>query len=89
MKGKYIERFFTGCDADVERTMPGRPKEIEDEEERAYEEFFNCLTEKQKQKYVQFSFQEGGRAAFESEVMYRRGFRSGARLMLEILLEDE
>ena len=69
--------------------MPNRPKEIEDEEESAYEEFFGCLTEKQKQKYVQFSFQEGGRAAFESEVMYRRGFRSGARLMLEILLEDE
>ena len=89
MKGKYIEKFFTGCEADAERTMPGRSKEIEDEEDRAYEEFFNCLTEKQKQKYVQFSFEEGGRAAFESQVMYRRGFRSGARLMLEILLEDE
>ncbi len=89
MKGKYIERFFTGCEADVDRTMPNRPKEIEDEEERAYEEFFNALSEKQKQKYVQFSFQEGGRAAFESEIMYRRGFRSGARLMLEILLEEE
>lgn len=89
MKGKYIEKIFTGDDADAERTMPNRAKEIEDEEERAYEEFFGCLTEKQKQKYVQFSFQEGGRAAFESEVMYRRGFRSGARLMLEILLEDE
>ena len=89
MKGKYIEKIFTGNDADVERTMPNRPKEIEDEEEKAYEEFFGCLTEKQKQKYVQFSFQEGGRAAFESEVMYRRGFRLGARLMLEILLEEE
>ena len=89
MKGKYIEKIFTGDDADVERTMPNRPKQIEDEEEKAYEEFFNCLTEKQKQKYVQFSFQEGGRAAFESEVMYRRGFRLGARLMLEILLEEE
>ena len=89
MKGKYIERFFMGDDADVDRTMPDRPKEIEDEEERAYEEFLNSLTEKQKQKYVQFSFQEGGRAAFESEIMYRRGFRSGARLMLEILLEEE
>ena len=89
MKGKYIEKIFTGDDADAERTMPSRPKEIEDEEDRAYEEFFNCLTEKQKQKYVQFSFEEGGRAAFESEVTYRRGFRLGARLMLEILLEDE
>ncbi len=89
MKGKYIEKFFTGDDADAEKTLPKRPKEIEEKEEKAYEEFFGCLTEKQKQKYVQFSFQEGGRAAFESEVMYRRGFRSGARLMLEILLEDE
>ena len=89
MKGKYIKRFFMGDDADVDRTMPNRPKEIEDEEERAYEEFFNALTEKQKQKYVQFSIEEGGRAAFESEIMYRRGFRSGARLMLEILLEEE
>lgn len=89
MKGKYIEKFFTGCEADAERTMPNRPKEIEDEEDRAYEEFFNSLTEKQKQKYVQFSFEEGGRAAFEAQVMYHRGFRSGARLMLEILLEEE
>ncbi len=89
MKGEYIKKFFMGDDADAEKTMPNRPKEIEDEEERAYEEFFNALSEKQKQKYVQFSFQEGGRAAFESEIMYRRGFRSGARLMLEILLEEE
>ncbi len=89
MQGKWIEKIFMGDDADVERTMPNRPKEIEEEEEKAYEEFFNCLTEKQKQKYVQFSFEEGGRAAFESEVMYRRGFRLGAKLMLEILLEDE
>lgn len=89
MQGKWIEKIFMGDDADVERTMPNRPKEIEEEEEKAYEEFFKCLTEKQKQKYVQFSFEEGGRAAFESEVMYRRGFRLGAKLMLEILLEDE
>ena len=89
MQGKWIEKIFMGDDADVERTMPNRPKEIEEEEEKSYEEFFNCLTEKQKQKYVQFSFEEGGRAAFESEVMYRRGFRLGAKLMLEILLEDE
>ena len=89
MQGKWIEKIFMGDDADVERTMPNRPKEIEEEEEKSYEEFFNCLTEKQKQKYVQFSFGEGGRAAFESEVMYRRGFRLGAKLMLEILLEDE
>ena len=89
MQGKWIDKIFMGYESDAERVLPNRPKEIEYEEERAYEEFVNSLTEKQKQKYVRFSFEEGGRAAFESQVMYRRGFRLGARLMLEILLEDE
>ena len=89
MQGKWIDKIFMGYESDAERVLPNRPKEIEDEEEKAYEEFVNSLTEKQKQKYVQFSFEEGGRAAFESQVMYRRGFRLGARLMLENLLEDE
>ena len=54
MQGKWIDKIFMGYESDAERVLPNRPKEIEDEEEKAYEEFVNSLTEKQKQKYVQF-----------------------------------
>ena len=46
MQGKWIDKIFMGYESDAERALPNRPKEIEDEEERAYEEFVNSLTEK-------------------------------------------
>ena len=89
MNGKYIERVFTGDNSDADRELPARPKKEVEEELRAYHEFFNSLTEEQKKKYIEFSLKSGGDVAFETDIMYRRGFRSGAQLMLEILLEDE
>ncbi|MBQ8309151.1 MAG: hypothetical protein IJX96_04885 [Clostridia bacterium] len=89
MNGKYIERFFTGDNSDADRELPKRPQEEVEAEVRAHDEFFKILTEEQKKKFIDFSIQSGGGEAFETDIMYRRGFRSGAQLMLEILLEDE
>ena len=89
MKEKWTERILTEYHEDAAKKLPNRSKEVEDEEERAHDEFFNSLSDEQKQKYVEYSLKEGGRATFETKVMYRRGFRSGAQLMLEILLGEE
>ena len=88
MKNQIIDKFFTGQDCDAERVLPDRPEEETEKEQRLYDAFFDSLTDEQKKKYINYSLGNGG-DAFEVDVMYRRGFHSGARLMLEILTEDE
>ena len=54
MQGRWIDKIFMGYESDAERTLPLRSKDVEEKEEKAYNEFFNSLTDEQQKNMYNF-----------------------------------
>ena len=89
MKNSLIEKLYVGQDDDsdlgfLERTV----EDIEQEKARAGE-FYASLSAQQRQAYLEVQSDCGKQLAYQMQLQYRRGFRAGAKMMMEILTEEE
>ena len=66
-----------------------RTKEDVLEERQRASQFYVTLSKEQKQLYLEVQSDEGKQLAYQMELQYRRGFRAGAKMMMEILTEEE
>ena len=89
MKGCTIDKFYSGAECDMERPFPLRPKEELEEEFEKEKTFLKMLSAEQKKAYEEFSDLQLRAHAYCNDILYRRGFRAGAKMMMEILTEDE
>lgn len=89
MEKSLICQLYNGEDNESVWVFTERTAEdIRQEHERAHR-FYATLSREQRELYMEVQSDCGKQLAYQMEQQYRRGFRSGAKMMMEILTEDE
>ena len=89
MEKSLICQLYNGEDSGETWVFAERTAEdIRQEKERA-QQFYATLSNEQRQLYMEMQGDYGKQLAYQMEQQYRRGFRAGAKMMMEILTEDE
>lgn len=87
MQSKLIKAFFDGTLSD-ETIRPPRSEEYKDIDKRETQVYYKLrpqLTDEQKRLFDEFVDLYGERHSLEAENYYLRGFKFGARLIMECL----
>ena len=89
MENSLICQLYNGEDNESVWVFTERTAEdIRQEHERAHR-FYATLSREQRELYMEIQGDNGKQLAYQMEQQYRRGFRAGAKMMMEILTEDE